>query len=61
MGAAFPTLSETQISFLKDYGVVRETKAGQVLFQEGDTSYDFIVILEGTSRSWRTSAAKTAR
>lgn len=47
MGAAFPTLSETQISFLKDYGVVRETKAGQVLFQEGDTSYDFIVILEG--------------
>lgn len=47
MGAAFPTLSETQISFLKDYGVERETKAGQVLFQEGDTSYDFIVILEG--------------
>lgn len=47
MGAAFPTLSETQISFLKDYGMVRQTKAGQVLFQEGDTSYDFIVILEG--------------
>ncbi len=46
-GAAFPTLTETQISFLKEYGVVRETKVGQVLFQEGDTTYDFIVILEG--------------
>jgi CRP-like cAMP-binding protein len=46
-GAAFPTFSETQISFLKDYGAVRKTQAGQVLFKEGDTSYDFIVILEG--------------
>ncbi|CAN5790387.1 FAD-dependent oxidoreductase [soil metagenome] len=46
-GAAFPTLSESQISFLRDYGVARETKAGEVLFQEGDISYDFIVILEG--------------
>ncbi|MGB3633827.1 MAG: FAD-dependent oxidoreductase [Rubrobacteraceae bacterium] len=46
-GAAFPTLSETQISFLRDYGVVNETEAGQVLFQEGDTTYDFVVILEG--------------
>ncbi len=44
---AFPTLTEDQIAFLKRYGEVRETEAGQVLFQEGDRSYDFIVILEG--------------
>ena len=45
---AFPTLDEGQISYLENYGEVRETEPGQVLFQEGDTSYDFIVILEGT-------------
>ncbi|MGF1473123.1 MAG: FAD-dependent oxidoreductase [Rubrobacteraceae bacterium] len=44
---AFPTLSEEQIAFLKRYGEVRETLPGQILFQEGDTHYDFIVILEG--------------
>lgn len=47
-GAAFPTLSGTQISFLENYGNTRETQPGQVLFQEGDTSYDFIVILDGS-------------
>ncbi len=44
---AFPTLDEAQISYLENYGEVRETKLGQTLFQDGDTSYDFMVILEG--------------
>ena len=44
----FPVLDAGQISRLKAYGEVRETEPGQVLFQEGDTSYDFIVILEGS-------------
>ena len=47
-GTAFPTLDGSQISFLRQYGEVRETEAGQMLFQEGDTSYDFIVILDGS-------------
>jgi thioredoxin reductase (NADPH) len=46
-GSAFPTLAEDQISFLKRYGQVRKIEPGQVLFREGDRSYDFIVILEG--------------
>ena len=45
---AFPTLDGSQLSHLEQYGEVRETKPGQILFREGDTSYDFIVILEGT-------------
>lgn len=48
IGAAFPTLDGSQISLLEQYGAVRETEAGQVLFAEGDTSYDFIVILDGS-------------
>ena len=44
---AFPTLTGDQIEYLKRYGEVRETEAGQVLFTEGDRSYDFIVILGG--------------
>jgi thioredoxin reductase (NADPH) len=44
---AFPTLTDDQISFLRRYGNVRKTEAGQTLFREGDRSYDFIVILEG--------------
>ncbi|MGB3683369.1 MAG: FAD-dependent oxidoreductase [Rubrobacteraceae bacterium] len=48
IGAAFPTLDSSQTSFLRQYGEIRETGAGQKLFQEGDTSYDFIVILEGS-------------
>ena len=45
---AFPVLDGDQISGLKAYGEVRETEPGQVLFREGDTSYEFIVILEGS-------------
>jgi thioredoxin reductase (NADPH) len=45
--SAFPTLAEDQIEFLRRYGEVRKIEPGQVLFREGDRSYDFIVILEG--------------
>ena len=44
---AFPTLDESQLSYLERYGEVRDTEPGQELFREGDTSYDFIVILDG--------------
>ncbi len=42
-----PTLREDQIEVLRRYGETRETEAGQVLFRAGDTSNDFIVVLEG--------------
>jgi thioredoxin reductase (NADPH) len=44
---AFPRLSEDQIGELERYGERRRTQAGEVLFREGDQSYDFIVVLEG--------------
>ena len=40
-------MSEGQVSLLKRYGEVRNAEPGQTLFQEGDTHYDFIVVLEG--------------
>ena len=40
-------MSEGQISLLKRYGEVRNAEPGQTLFQEGDTHYDFIVVLGG--------------
>jgi thioredoxin reductase (NADPH) len=44
---AFPRLTEDKIAALERYGERRRTKAGEVLFREGDRSYDFIVILDG--------------
>jgi thioredoxin reductase (NADPH) len=42
-----PRLSAEQLSLLRREGEVRPTAAGQVLFREGDRSYDFIVVLSG--------------
>ncbi len=42
-----PALREDQIEILRRYGQTRKTEAGEVLFRAGDTSNDFIVILEG--------------
>src|ERR687890_2491143 len=42
-----PTLREDQIEILRRYGQARKTEVGDVLFRAGDTSNDFIVILEG--------------
>jgi thioredoxin reductase (NADPH) len=42
-----PTLREDQIEILKRYGQTRKTEVGDVLFRAGDTSNDFIVVLEG--------------
>src|ERR671920_180902 len=40
-------LREDQIEVLRSYGQTRETEAGQILFRAGDSSNDFLVILEG--------------
>src|SRR5215207_7957301 len=42
-----PKLREDQITILGCYGRTRKTEVGQVLFRAGDTSNDFIVVLEG--------------
>src|SRR5918997_939288 len=42
-----PTLREDQIEILRRYGHTRKTEVGEVLFRAGDTSNDFIVVLEG--------------
>src|SRR3954466_3175553 len=44
---AFPRLSNEQMEALAVYGVRRRTRAGQVLFREGDSESDFFLILEG--------------
>src|SRR5215213_8691119 len=42
-----PTLTEDHIAFLGRYGRSRKTEAGEILFRVGDTSYEFMVVLEG--------------
>jgi thioredoxin reductase (NADPH) len=42
-----PTLREDQIEILKRYGQTRKSEVGDILFRAGDTSNDFIVVLEG--------------
>src|SRR5215467_1150829 len=42
-----PPLDGDQLALLSRYGQERPTRAGQVLFREGDRSYDFIVVLSG--------------
>jgi thioredoxin reductase (NADPH) len=48
---AFPRLSDEQIRALEAEGERRRTSEGQVLFSEGDASYDFYVVLEGLVRT----------
>jgi thioredoxin reductase (NADPH) len=45
--ALFPKLTEAQMELLAGRGEVRPTAVGDVLFREGDQSYDVMVVLEG--------------
>jgi thioredoxin reductase (NADPH) len=42
-----PTLSDVQLAVLRRYAVEQEIAVGDVLFADGDQTYDLIVILEG--------------
>jgi thioredoxin reductase (NADPH) len=44
---AFPLLSAEQIALLRPFGEVRQTQAGDVLFEVGDRDYPFVVVLSG--------------
>jgi thioredoxin reductase (NADPH) len=46
-GTRVPKLREDQIEILGRYGQTIKTEVGDILFRAGDTSNDFIVILEG--------------
>jgi hypothetical protein len=45
--ALFPKLTDEQLSLLHRHGHVRSIQVGEVLFQEGDTTYEVMVLLEG--------------
>src|SRR5207253_1640117 len=44
---AYPTLSDQQIAMFESHGERRPTKAGDVLFGEGDRSCDFFIVVRG--------------
>ena len=44
---AFWTLTDEQIDVLRSHGEVRQTQDGEVLFQQGELTCDFYVVLEG--------------
>jgi len=46
----FPVLDSAQINILRGYGTEQQISAGDVLFAEGDETYDLIVVLEGDIR-----------
>ena len=44
-----PVLDAAQLGVLRGYGSERDVAAGDVLFADGDQTYDLIVLLEGTA------------
>src|SRR5262249_44493729 len=44
-----PVLDEAQLQVLRGYGTERDVAAGDVLFADGDETYDLIVLLAGTA------------
>ena len=47
-GDGEPRLTDDQLDILREYGDIYRVEAGELLFEEGDTSYNFFVILDGT-------------
>jgi thioredoxin reductase (NADPH) len=47
LDGAFPRLSDEQIASLARHGERRRVERGDVLYREGDESYDFFVVLAG--------------
>jgi thioredoxin reductase (NADPH) len=44
-----PALDAAQLEVLRGYGTERDVVAGEVLFADGDQTYDLIVMLDGTA------------
>ena len=45
-----PALDEDQLEVLRRYGTERDVAVGDVLFADGDETYDLIVMLDGTAQ-----------
>ena len=45
--ALFPKLTEAQVQMLSPHGEIRSMEPGDVLFEQGDSNYDVMVVLEG--------------
>ena len=56
--AAFPTLTRAQLGRVRPLGKERVVAAGEGLFTEGEESYDFIVILEGSAAVYEDRAGE---
>jgi thioredoxin reductase (NADPH) len=56
---AFLCLRDAQIETLAEHGEQRRTRRKEVLFREGDESYDFFVILEEKRRSSTPTGARS--
>ena len=44
-----PALDAAQLEVLRGYGTERDVAAGEVLFADGDQTYDLIVMPDGTA------------
>ena len=44
-----PVLDAAELEVLRGYGTERDVAAGEVLFADGDETYDLIVMLDGTA------------
>ena len=44
-----PVLDAAQVEVLRRYGTEHDTAVGDVLFADGDETYDLIVMLDGTA------------
>jgi thioredoxin reductase (NADPH) len=45
--ALFPKLTDKQVALLAGHGKIRQMQVGEILFREGDATYDVMVVLEG--------------
>jgi thioredoxin reductase (NADPH) len=57
---AWPVLGAAELADLATFGIERTTRAGELLFQAGEASYDLFVVLEGEVQVVRSSGADEA-
>ncbi len=48
LDSMFPTLEDAQVARLRAFGEERQVQAGEILFEQGDTSHGVFVVLEGS-------------
>ncbi len=56
--AMFPKLDDAQIARLSEFGERRTTQAGEVLFEQGDSTHGVMVVPECCALKFRASRVK---